>query len=77
VAPILHLESNEEVELLYREWVDSLERKPYPSIEAIANVFRLAVRRNPEVASFNPLALWTSHYVRELDDSGHIDQLYR
>ncbi len=76
-SPILHLQSNEEVETLYEEWAHSLERKPYPSIEAIANVFQLAVRRNPEIASFNPLALWNSHYVRELDDSGYIDQLYQ
>jgi ABC-type nitrate/sulfonate/bicarbonate transport system substrate-binding protein len=76
-APILRLESNEEVEMLYTEWAASLERKPYPSIEAIANVFQLAVRRNPEIASFNPLTLWNSHYVRELDDSGYIDQLYQ
>ena len=76
-SPILHLQSDEEVETLYKEWAHSLERKPYPAIEAIANVFQLAVRRNPEVASFNPLALWNSHYVRELDDSGYIDQLYQ
>jgi ABC-type nitrate/sulfonate/bicarbonate transport system substrate-binding protein len=76
-SPILHLQSDEEVETLYEEWAHSLERKPYPAIEAIANVFRLAVRRNPEIASFNPLALWDSHYVRELDDSGYIDQLYQ
>jgi ABC-type nitrate/sulfonate/bicarbonate transport system substrate-binding protein len=76
-SPILHLQSDEEVETLYEEWAQSLGRKPYPAIEAIANVFRLAVRRNPEIASFNPLALWDSHYVRELDDSGYIDQLYR
>ena len=76
-SPILHLQSDEEVETLYEEWAHSLERKPYPAIEAIANVFRLAVRRNPEIASFNPLALWDSHYVRKLDDSGYIDQLYQ
>jgi ABC-type nitrate/sulfonate/bicarbonate transport system substrate-binding protein len=76
-SPILHLQSDEEVETLYEEWAHSLERKPYPAIEAIANVFRLATRRNPELASFNPLALWDSHYVRELDDSGYIDQLYQ
>lgn len=76
-SPILHLQSDKEVETLYDEWAHSLERKPYPAIEAIANVFRLAVRRNPEIASFNPLALWDSHYVRELDDSGYIDQLYQ
>src|SRR5262245_3492751 len=50
----------------------SLEPKPYPCIEAIADIFRLAVRCNPEIASFDPLALWNSHYVCELDDSGHI-----
>ena len=46
-SPILHLQSDEEVETLYEEWAHSLERKPYPAIEAIANVFRLAVRRKP------------------------------
>lgn len=76
-TPILRLQSDEEVETLYEEWAHSLARKPYPSIEAIANVFQLAVRRNPEIANFNPLALWDTHYVRELDDSGYIDQLYR
>src|SRR5678815_1138015 len=70
-SPILHLQSNEEVEMLYEERAHSLERKPYPAIEAITNFFRLAMRRNPEIASFNPLALWNSHYVRELDDSGY------
>jgi hypothetical protein len=45
--------------------------------EAIANVFQLALGRNPENAGFNPLALWDAHYLRELDDSGFIDQLYR
>jgi ABC-type nitrate/sulfonate/bicarbonate transport system substrate-binding protein len=77
VTPILSLNSDDEVEALYQEWTQSLERKPYPSIEAIANVFQLALRRNPEIASFNPLAMWNTHYIRELDDSGYIDQLYK
>ena len=76
-TPILHLQSDSEVEALYEEWVHSLERKPYPSVEAITNVFQLAVRRNPEISNFNPLALWDTHYVRELDDSRYIDQLYK
>jgi ABC-type nitrate/sulfonate/bicarbonate transport system substrate-binding protein len=76
-TPILKLQSDEEVERLYDEWAQSLERKPYPSLEAISNVFQLAVRRNPEIAGFNPLALWDTHFVRELDDSGYIDRLYQ
>jgi len=73
----LKLQSDQEVETLYDEWAQSLEKKPYPSLEAIANVFQLAVRRDPEIAGFNPLALWNTHFVRELDDSGYIDKLYQ
>ena len=74
---ILHLETDEEIAALYGEWAQSLERKPYPSTEAIANVFELALRRDPEIADYNPLAMWNTHYVRELDDSGYIDKLYQ
>jgi hypothetical protein len=75
-SPILKLQSDEEVETLYDEWAQSLERKPYPSPQAISNVFQLAARRNPEIFRYNPLALWDTHFVRELDDSGYIDRLY-
>lgn len=76
-TPILKLQSDEEVETLYDEWAQSLERKPYPNLQAISNVFQLAVRRDPEIAGYNPLALWDTHFVRELDDSGYIDKLYQ
>ena len=76
-TPILKLQSDPEVERLYDEWAQSLERKPYPNLAAISNVFQLAVRRDPDIAGYNPLALWNTHFVRELDDSGYIDQLYR
>jgi ABC-type nitrate/sulfonate/bicarbonate transport system substrate-binding protein len=76
-APILRLQSDQEVETLYDEWAQSLERKPYPSLQAISNVFQLALRRNPEIAGYNPLGLWDTHFVRELDDSGYIDRLYQ
>jgi NitT/TauT family transport system substrate-binding protein len=75
--PILKLQTEEEVERLYQEWAQSLERKPYPALPAIANVFELALRRNPEIAGYNPLALWDTHFVRDLDDSGYIDNLYK
>ena len=75
-SPILHLDSDAEVNAIYDEWAASLERKPYPSLDSISNVFQLALRRDPEVAGFNPLALWDTHYLRELDDTGYIDRLY-
>jgi ABC-type nitrate/sulfonate/bicarbonate transport system substrate-binding protein len=76
-SPILRLESDEEVNALYEEWASSLERKAYPSPESIANVFQLAQRRDPEVKGFNPLALWDTHYLRELDDTGYVERLYQ
>ena len=39
--------------------------------------FQLALRRDAEIADFNPLALWDTDFVRELDDSGYIDRLYQ
>lgn len=76
-TPILKLQSEAEVNTLYDEWAQSLEHKPYPAPAAIANVFQLALRRNPEITGYNPLALWDTHFVRELDDSGYIDRLYQ
>ena len=72
----LGIKTDEELAALYGEWAESLERKPYPSMDAMANVFQLALRRNPEVEGYNPVAMWDTHYVRELDDSGYIDKLY-
>jgi ABC-type nitrate/sulfonate/bicarbonate transport system substrate-binding protein len=73
----IRLQNEEEVETLHAGWVENLDRKPYPTPAAIANVFALAVRLVPEIADFNPLALWDTHYVKELDDSGFIDELYK
>jgi len=73
---VLKFQSEEEMDLFYDNQEKSLERKPYPTPEAIENVFALAVRERPEIRDFNPLALWDLHYVREIDDSGYIDRLY-
>jgi ABC-type nitrate/sulfonate/bicarbonate transport system substrate-binding protein len=75
-ASVLELQNGEEVSALYDDWTRFLDPKPYPTLEAINNVFALAVLRNPEIGAFNPLILWDTHYVRELDDSGFIDKLY-
>ncbi len=75
-TPHLGLQNDQEIDALYKDWARFLERKPYPTLAAIANVFALAVRRNPEVDGFNPLIMWNTHYIRELDDSGFIDKLY-
>ena len=75
-SELLRIENDEEWNCFYQNQAASLEVKPYPSIGAIQNVFALAVKRDPEIKNFNPLTLWDLHYVKEIDDSGYIRQLY-
>ena len=76
-AGVLRFQSDEELATFYDHQASGLQPKPYPTLEAIKNVFALAVKRNPEIKEFNPLVLWDLHYLREIDDSGYIDRLYQ
>lgn len=75
-SELLKMRNDEEWDCFYDNQVTSLESAPYPSIEAIQNVFALAVKGNPQIKEFNPLSLWDLHYVKEIDDSGYIRRLY-
>ncbi|MDH3444017.1 MAG: ABC transporter substrate-binding protein [Deltaproteobacteria bacterium] len=75
-SQLLKMQGDEEWECFYENQAASLESAPYPSIEAIQNVFALAVKRDPQIKEFNPLSLWDLHYVKEIDDSGYIRKLY-
>jgi ABC-type nitrate/sulfonate/bicarbonate transport system substrate-binding protein len=57
--------------------VAKLLPKPYPDHEAVANAYRLCCLKTPETEEQSPLALWDLHYLRTLDHSGFIDDLYR
>ncbi len=75
-SELLKIENDEEWNCFVDNQAASLEATPYPSIGAIQNVFALALKRDPQIKDFNPLALWDLHYVKEIDDSGYIRQLY-
>jgi ABC-type nitrate/sulfonate/bicarbonate transport system substrate-binding protein len=57
--------------------VSKLLPKPYPDHEAIANAYRLCCLKSPETEEQSPMALWDLHYLRQLDNSGFIDSLYK
>jgi ABC-type nitrate/sulfonate/bicarbonate transport system substrate-binding protein len=57
--------------------VGKLLPKPYPDHEAVANAYKLCCLKTPETEEMSPMALWDLHYLRELDNSGFIDELYR
>ena len=73
---LLKMQNDEEWNCFYDTQAASLEVKPYPTLDAIQNVFALALKRDPQIKTFNPLALWDLHYLREIDDSGYINRLY-
>lgn len=62
---------------LYEEIAKILQAKPYASVEAIRNVYELAKKQDPAAEKVEPMSLWDFHYLRRVDDSGFIDNLYR
>lgn len=74
----------QELDRRHPEWggmtVERLARmpaKPYPDLIGIANAHEIACMQYPEAREVDPIALWDMHYLRELDNSGFIDGLYR
>ena len=70
----------ETAELLYDDFAPILEPKLYPGLSAIGNVYQEALKqdeKNGDAAKIHPLALWDFHFLREIDDSGFIDNLYK
>ena len=63
--------------MVYDEIAGSLEPKLYPSMAAIFNVYEEAKYQYKDSDKVHPLALWDFHPLREIDDSGFIDALYK
>jgi hypothetical protein len=57
--------------------VTGLKIRPYPTPQALANTYEIAVIEFPEAKGLNPLSLWDLHWVKDLDDSGFIDGLVK
>ncbi len=70
------LEDDEYYIHLQREWARLLSTKPYPLASAIQNVYDLDVGKDPAMKNIGPMEPWDLHYLRAIDDSGFIDQLY-
>ena len=67
-------------EKLYNKLAPELEPRLYPGLDAIFNVYQEALKQDEahgDAARIHPLALWNFHFLRELDDSGYIDSLYK
>ena len=60
----------------YQEILTGLDRKPYPSLEGMKNIQRLAKIREPRLGSINVESIVDDSLMRRLDSSGFIDRVY-
>jgi len=60
----------------YEDLLQATDRKPFPSLEGLRNVQRLMKVQNPAVAGLKTENLIDGNLMKELDDSGFINQLY-
>lgn len=66
--------------LLYNDLAPRLEPKMYPSLGAVYNVYQEALKqdeKNGDAAKIHPMALWNMNFLREIDDTGFINKLYK
>jgi hypothetical protein len=71
----MKIQSVEEMERQFDAIAKGLKPAPYPTPQAIANTYEMAVLDYPDAKDLNPLSLWDLHYVKQLDDEGFIDTL--
>jgi ABC-type nitrate/sulfonate/bicarbonate transport system substrate-binding protein len=67
-------------ENLYDDLAPKLEPCLYPSMKSVANVYQEALKqdeKNGDAAKIHPLALWDFHFLRKIDDSGFVRNLYK
>jgi ABC-type nitrate/sulfonate/bicarbonate transport system substrate-binding protein len=62
---------------LYNDLSRLLQAKPYATIPAISNVYEISIEQDKAAEKTDPMALWDFHYLRRIDDSGFIDNLYK
>lgn len=58
----------------YQDYLTSVERKPYPSVEALRNIQRLMALYNPKVAAVRVEDLIETRFIRKLDEGGFIEK---
>ena len=68
--------SKEFATLTYESLAHTLEPKLFPAMQSIANVYQEALRQDKDAHKINPMELWDFHYIRKIDDSGFVRNLY-
>ena len=59
----------------YQDLLVSVERKPFPSLEAMRNIRRLMAVQNPKAANVKVEELIDARLIRKLDENGYMDKV--
>ncbi|HYA29214.1 MAG TPA: ABC transporter substrate-binding protein, partial [Acidobacteriota bacterium] len=59
----------------YQDLLVSVERKPFPSLEALRNIKRLMAVQSPKAANVKVEELIDARLVRKLDESGYMNKV--
>jgi ABC-type nitrate/sulfonate/bicarbonate transport system substrate-binding protein len=70
-----HISESAVVEEGYQDLLVSVERKPFPSLDAMRNIRRLMAAQNPKAANVKIEDLIDARLIRKLDDSGYIEKV--
>jgi NitT/TauT family transport system substrate-binding protein len=68
---------DQEAEEGYKDILFGLDRKPYPTLAGLKNIHRLMKLRNPNVEKVKVEELVDDRFLRKLDESGFIDNIYK
>jgi len=68
--------NDQEAEEGYKDVITGLDRKPHASLAGLRNVQRLMKLRNPNVEKVKVEDLVDDRFMRKLDQSGFIDEMY-
>jgi NitT/TauT family transport system substrate-binding protein len=68
--------NDQEAEEGYKDVINGLDRKPYANLAGLRNVQRLMKLRNPAVEKVKIEELVDDRFMKKLDESGFIDQMY-
>jgi ABC-type nitrate/sulfonate/bicarbonate transport system substrate-binding protein len=74
IAKWYGMKDREQQEILYKDMI-KLPRKPYPSVEGIKKAMELY--DSNEMRRHKPEDFYDDSFIKELDQSGYIDSLYR
>lgn len=76
IRKYLRLDNQRFIDVGYEAYLPVWPEVPYPTREGFAKVIQQVSTQNPKAAGLNPDQLMDMSFVRELEDSGFIRQIY-